>query len=596
MTYTAPIKDMQFVINDVVGLDAVSALPGCEEISTDLVDAILDEAGKFAARVLAPLNRIGDIQGSTFENGVVRTPEGFKDAYDQFVSGGWNSVPFPADFGGQELPWLVATPIVEMWSSANLAFSLCPLLNQGATELLAAHGSLEQKEKYLHKMVTGEWTGTMNLTEPQSGSDLGTLKTRAVPSGDHYLISGQKIYITYGDHDLSQNVIHMVLARTPDAPAGTKGISLFIVPKYLVGADGEPKERNDLRCVSVEHKLGILASPTAVMSFGDDGGAIGYLIGEEGRGLAYMFTMMNTERLGVGLQGLAIAEAAYQQSVVYARDRVQSRPIDGSSPTPVTIIHHPDVRRMLMTMKTHVEAMRGLAYEVAAGIDKAARHTDESVRRENQAFVDLMIPVIKAWFTDLGVELASTNIQVHGGMGFIEETGAAQHYRDIRIAPIYEGTNGIQANDLLERKVVRDGGTAARAFIDRTRALANELTGSSEPDLSTLGSRLESAVTDLEQSLDWILETFAQDANKAAAGAVPFLRLFGTVAGGWMMGRMAIAAKEALGNANGDGAFLESKLATARFYADHVLPQTSGLVPVITEGGDSVMALAEDQF
>ena len=596
MTYIAPTKDMQFVINDVIGLDTVAALPGCDEISTDLVDAILEEAGKFAAGVLAPLNRIGDIQGSKLENGIVRTPEGFKDAYDQFVSGGWNSVPFSGEFGGQELPWLVATPIAEMWSSANMAFSLCPLLNQGATELLSAHGSPAQKDVYLHKMVSGEWTGTMNLTEPQSGSDLGTLKTRAVPDGDHYLISGQKIYITYGDHDLSHNVIHMVLARTPDAPAGTRGISLFIVPKFLVDSDGEPKERNDLRCVSLEHKLGIAASPTAVMSYGDDGGAIGYLVGEEGRGLEYMFTMMNTERLGVGLQGLAIAEAAYQQSRDYARDRVQSRPIDGSSPTPVTIIHHPDVRRMLMSMKTHVEAMRGLAYEVAAGIDMATRHSDETVRRQNQAFVDLMIPIVKAWFTDVGVELASTNVQVHGGMGFIEETGAAQHYRDIRIAPIYEGTNGIQANDLLSRKVVRDGGSAARDFVARAKQLAADLTGSPESDLSVLGQRLQAAIADLEHTLGWILETYTQDTNKVAAGATPFLRLFGTVAGGWMMGRMAIAAKGALDQANGDSAFLESKLATARYYADNILPQTAGLVPVITDGGDSVMALADDQF
>ena len=596
MTYTAPIEDMRFVINDVVDLAAISDLPGCEEVGADLVEAILEEAGKFAAGVLAPLNRVGDTQGSRLENGVVRTPDGFGEAYQQFVAGGWNSITFPTDFGGQELPWLVAIPIIEMWASANMAFSLCPLLNQGATELLAAHGSAAQKEIYLHKMVAGEWTGTMNLTEPQSGSDLGTLKTKAVPNGDHYLISGQKIFITYGDHDMSANVIHMVLARTPEAPAGTRGISLFIVPKLLVGEDGALTGRNDLRCVSVEHKLGIMASPTAVMSFGDDGGAVGYLVGEEGRGLEYMFTMMNTERLGVGMQGLSITEAVYQQAVAFARERVQSRPIDGSSKAPVTIINHPDVRRMLMSMKTHAEAMRGLAYEVAAAIDIAKRHRDAEKRSEAQAFVDLMIPVIKAWFTDIGVELASTNVQVHGGMGFIEETGAAQHYRDIRIAPIYEGTNGIQANDLMGRKIVRDGGTAARAFLGRGRSLADSLVASPEAEMAALGAGLTTGASDLEQAVDWVLETFPDDPNRAAAGAVPLLKMFGTVAGGWMMGRMALAARSARDSANGNADFLDAKVTTAGFYASHVLPQTGALLPAVTKGGEAVMALAEDQF
>jgi alkylation response protein AidB-like acyl-CoA dehydrogenase len=596
MTYTAPIEDMRFVINDVVDLAAITELPGCEEVGADLVEAILEEAGKFAAGVLAPLNRVGDIQGSRLENGVVRTPDGFGEAYQQFVAGGWNGITFPTDFGGQDLPWLVAIPIIEMWASANMAFSLCPLLNQGATDLLAAHGSDAQKETYLHKMVAGEWTGTMNLTEPQSGSDLGTLKTKAVLNGDHYLISGQKIFITYGDHDMSANVIHMVLARTPDAPAGTRGISLFIVPKVLVAEDGALTDRNDLRCVSVEHKLGIMASPTAVMSFGDDGGAVGYLVGEEGRGLEYMFTMMNTERLGVGMQGLSITETVYQQAVAFARERVQSRPIDGSSKAPVAIINHPDVRRMLMSMKTHAEAMRGLAYEVAATIDIAKRHPDEDQRREAQAFVDLMIPVIKAWFTDIGVELASTNVQVHGGMGFIEETGAAQHYRDIRIAPIYEGTNGIQANDLMGRKIVRDGGTSARAFLGRVRSLANSLAESPETQLANLGAGLTNGADDLAQAVDWVLETFPADPNRAAAGAVPLLKMFGTVAGGWMMARMALAARNARDSANGDANFLDAKMTTAGFYASHILPQTGALLPAVTKGGEAVLALAEDQF
>jgi len=596
MTYAAPVRDMQFVLNNVVGLDRVASLPGYDEVGEDLVDAILEEAGKLAAGVLAPLNRVGDMQGSRLENGVVRTPEGFREAYHQFIEGGWNGVSFAEEFGGQDLPRLIATPLGEMWSSANMAFSLCPLLNQGATELLASHGSDAQKARFLHKMVSGQWAGTMNLTEPQSGTDLGTLKTRAVREGDHYLVTGQKIFITYGDHDLAENVIHMVLARTPDAPAGTKGISLFIVPKLLPDESGAPKDRNDLRCVSLEHKLGIMASPTAVMSYGDDGGAIGYLVGEEGRGLEYMFTMMNTERLGVGLQGLAIGEAAYQQAVAYARDRVQSRPVDGSSPTPVTIINHPDVRRMLMTMKAQVEAMRGLAYEVAAAIDIANRHPDADGRAESQAFVDLMTPVVKAWLTDIGVELASINIQVHGGMGFIEETGAAQHYRDIRIAPIYEGTNGVQANDLLFRKIARDRGAAATSFVGRVRDLAEGFKAGSDTELAALGKNLEASVNDLDAGLRWVIETVPEDANQAAAGAVPLLHLFGTVAGSWMMSRAAQAAKEALGSSNGDARFLEGKLTTARYYADHVLPDSGALLSALTNGGKSVMALAEDQF
>jgi len=593
MTYTAPVRDMRFVIHDIVGLGDISSLPGCEEITSDLVDAILEEAGKFAGSVLAPLNRSGDETGSIFDGEEVRTPEGFKEAYRQFVEGGWNSVPFTAEYGGQNLPWIITTPLNEFWNAANMSFALCPILNLGATELLSAHGSSEQKALYLERMISGEWAGTMNLTEPQSGSDLGTLKTRAIPEGGHYRITGQKIYITYGEHDLTENIIHMVLARTPDAPEGTRGISLFIVPKFLVNSDGSLGARNDLRCVSIEHKLGIKASPTAVMSYGDNGGAIGYLVGEKGHGLAYMFTMMNVERLGVGIQGVAIAEATYQQALAYARERVQSKPIDGSSPKPVTIIEHPDVRRMLMTMKSHAEAMRALAIEVAAAIDRAHRHPDTDVRTRNQAFVDLMIPVAKAWFTDVGVELASLNIQVHGGMGFIEETGAAQYYRDARIAPIYEGTNGIQANDLLGRKVIRDGGTAARAFLDRVEDTCVTLEGQNDPDIIAIRDALRDAANDLRQAIKYMLDTFPTSPNVAAAGAVPFLRMFGVVAGGWMMARGALAAGRKLAASDGDTEFLGARVKTARFFADHALPQTRALLPVVTRGGDSVMALAQ---
>jgi len=596
MTYTAPIADMRFVLNDVVGLDEINGLPGCEEIGADLVDAILEEAGKLAGGVLAPINRVGDEQGSVLENGVVRTPDGFKEAYRQFVEGGWNSVPFEEEHGGQSLPWLIATPLSEMWFSANMSLSLCPLLNQGAVELLQAHASAEQKAVYLPKMVRGDWTGTMNLTEPQAGSDLNQVKTKAVPDGDRYRITGQKIYITYGEHDLADNIIHLVLARTPDAPEGTGGISLFIVPKFLVDEDGSLGDRNDLRCVSLEHKLGINASPTAVMSYGDDGGAVGFLVGEENRGLEYMFTMMNTERLGVGLQGLSITETAYQQAVAYARERVQSRPVEGSSKAAVPIIEHPDVRRMLLTMRASAEAMRGLAYEVAAGIDRSRRHPDAEARQEAQAFIDLMIPVVKAWFTDLGVELTSLNIQVHGGMGFIEETGAAQHYRDARIAPIYEGTNAIQANDLLGRKVLRDGGAAARAFLARVEATCGDMKGHNDPDIAAVRDALEAAAADLGAALDWMLETGPENPNAAYAGAVPFLRLFGIVAGGWIMARSAMAAGARLSGANGDAGFLEAKVRTARFFADHMLATTPGLLPVVRRGGESTLALALDRF
>jgi alkylation response protein AidB-like acyl-CoA dehydrogenase len=489
-----------------------------------------------------------------------------------------------------------------MWNAANLSFGLCPLLTQGAVELLQAHGSAAQKATFLPKMVSGAWTGTMNLTEPQAGSDVGALKTRAEPEGAHYLITGQKSFITFGEHDLAHNIVHMVLARTPDAPAGTKGISLFIVPKFLVKADGSLGPRNDLRCLSIEHKLGIRASPTAVMAFGDDGGATGYLVGQENRGMAYMFTMMNNARLAVGVEGLGIAERAYQQALAYALERVQGRPLGERDGAPVPIIEHPDVRRMLMTMKAQVEAMRAFAYTHAAAIDRAKRHPDQAVRERAQARADLMTPISKAWCTDLGCEIASLGVQVHGGVGYIEETGAAQHFRDARITPIYEGTNGIQALDLVSRKLLGDQGTAAKALIAEMRQTTEALreqtgTGPSEEELTAIRGALEDGLLGLASATVSLLESGAQDPARAAAVASPYLRLFGTVAGGWLLAHSALVARRRLETGGEiDRDFLETKIKTAHFYADNLLPQAAALARSVVRGADSTLALDEAQF
>lgn len=601
--YDAPTRDMRFVMHDLGLLDRVQALPGCEEANGELVDAVLDEAGKLAGEALAPLNATGDRQGASLENGVVRVADGFAEFYRTYVEGGWNSIPFdPAD-GGQGLPWLVGVATEEMWISANNAWALCPMLTLGAADLLAEHGTPEQKAVYLEKLVTGEWTGTMNLTEPQAGSDVGALRCRAEPAGDHYRLRGQKIFITWGEHEMTDNIVHMVLARTPGAPAGPKGISLFLVPKFLVNPDGSPGARNDLRCVSLEHKVGINASPTCVMSYGDDfdsgGGAIGYLIGEENQGLACMFTMMNNARINVGLSGLAIAERAYQQARDYARQRIQGRAADG---TPQPIIRYPDMRRMLLFMKAHIEAMRAFVYDVAATLDEARRGADADARRVAQARLDLLTPVVKAWCTDLGVDIASMGIQVHGGVGYMEETGAVQHWRDSRIAPIYEGTNGIQARDLVARKVLRDGGTAVAAYLEEARATLVALADANGTAETALRRHLEPAVDALATTTQWLLEEGGKkgEIDRALAGATPYLRLFGTVAGGVMMARGALAARAALDSGLDSGAadpgFYEAKLVTARFYADNVLPQAEGLIAPICEGADSVLALAEDRF
>ncbi len=592
--YSAPLADMRFVLKHVVGMQSIARLPGLEPLDEALLDQILEEAGKFSGNVLAPLNRKGDTDGARIENGVVRAVDGYGEAYTQWAEAGWNSVPFDPEHGGQGLPWTLSTALWEMWDAANMSFTLCPLLTQAAIDALERHGSAELKATYLEKLVSGEWTGTMNLTEPQSGTDLGAIRTRSTREGDHYRLKGQKIFITWGDHDMTDNIVHLVLARSPEGPAGTKGLSLFVVPKYLVNADGSLGARNDVRPVSLEHKIGIHASPTCVMAYGEDKGAIGYLVGEENRGIECMFVMMNNARLGVGLQGLAIAERAYQQAVAFAKERVQGRPIQGGAPG-APIINHPDVRRMLLSMKSQVEAMRGLCYEVSADLDRANRLEDPEERAAAQSMLDLMIPVVKAWCTDVGLAVTSSNIQVHGGMGFIEETGAGQHYRDARITTIYEGTNGVQAMDLLGRKIVRDGGEAARRFLGRVRETIAAL-DTGKPAEASLARHLSAGADAVGDAVTWLTENFPGDPARAAAGAVPFLEMMGLVSGGWMLARGAIEARRQLADGTGDGTFLESKLITAQFFAETHLARAPSLLAPIIGGGALVMALDEAAF
>ena len=591
-TYTAPLKDMQFVINELAGLDEITKLPGCEEVNAELVDAVLGEAAKFAQEVLEPLNRTGDKVGLKFADHKITTPEGFKGAYRQFIDAGWNGLGAKTEWGGQGLPHLVANPVQEMWNSSNMAFCLCPMLTSGVIEAVGHHGSPEQLQRYVTKLTAGEWSGTMNLTEPQAGSDLAAISSKAIPAGDHYKISGTKIFITWGEHDMTENIVHLVLARMPDAPEGVKGISLFIVPKFLVNADGSLGARNDVKCVSIEHKLGIHASPTCVMQYGDAGGAVGYLVGEANRGLEYMFTMMNHARLGVGLEGVAVAERAYQHALEYAKTRVQGRAIGQRGGDRVTIIHHPDVRRMLMSMRAQIEAMRALAYVAAATLDKAKRHPDAAEKRRNQGLMDLLTPVVKAWCTEQCVEIASTGVQIHGGMGFIEETGAAQYLRDARITTIYEGTTGIQANDLVGRKVGYEKGATALAVIKVMRETVSSLSA----ELSAQGKSLSEAIDQLQAATEWIVQTFPGNPNAVAAVAVPYLKLFGTVAGGWMMARAAQVAVRKRGDAGADTRFYEAKLVTTRFYCEHILPQAGGLMRTVVSGAESVLALAPDEF
>ncbi len=590
--YKAPLRDMHFVLQELAGLAEIAKLPGCEEINAELVDQILDESAKFASAVLSPLNKPADKEGSKWDQGKVTTPKGFKEAYRQFIEAGWNALQAPAEHGGQGLPKVVSTPVVEMWKSANLSFSLVTMLTAGAVEALILRGTEQQKKQYLPKMIEGGWTGTMNLTEPQAGSDLALVRTKAVREGDHYRVSGQKIFITYGEHDLAENIIHLVLGRVEGAPEGVRGISMFLVPKFLVNADGSLGQRNEVQCASIEHKLGIHASPTAVLVYEN---AVGYLVGEENRGLEYMFIMMNLARFAVGMEGLAISERAYQQALAYAKERVQSRDVAGGGKA-VTIIHHPDVRRMLMSMKSQTEAMRALGYVVAAAVDKSLRHPDKDERARNQAFVDLMIPIVKGWFTETGIEVASTGIQVHGGMGFIEETGAAQHLRDARITTIYEGTTGIQANDLIGRKIAREGGATAKEVITVMRAVEAELSKAAGEDMAATREAFSAALTAAEDCVSWMVITYGNDIKAAHAGAVPFLKLMGVVCGGWQMARAALVAKQRLSEGKGDKSFYEAKIKTARFYADHVLTQAPALRNTIVHGAAGVMALTEEQF
>ena len=580
-SYQAPIRDMIFAMKEVGGLDRVAALPGNEEISDDLVAAILEEAGKFAGDVLAPLNQPGDRQGCVCKDGVVTTPDGIREAYAAFCENGWHAMPAPLEFGGQGLPALVATPVLEMWKASNMAFSLCQMLTLGALNAINHHASEAQKAIYLPKMVSGEWTGTMNLTEPQAGSDLAAVRTKAVPDGDFYRISGTKIFITWGENDVAENIIHLVLARLPDAPPGVKGISLFIVPKFLVNEDGSLGERNDLICASIEHKLGIHGSPTAVMSFGEKGGAIGYLVGEANRGLEYMFTMMNHARLNVGLEGVAIAERAYQKALSYAFERVQGKPLAAKAGDPIAF--HPDVKRMLLDMKSRIEAMRALAYFVAGQMDVAHLATDEGEAKAAQAIVDLLIPVVKGWCTENSIQIASTGVQVHGGMGFVEETGAAQHYRDARITTIYEGTTAIQANDLIGRKIARDGGAAAKTLIATIEA---DLKAWSQSEIAPLAKALATPLGRFAEAVDWIARTHKEAPESTAASAVAMLHLTGLTVGYWLMLRQSAAALAQAATLDPD--FVKAKQAYAFFYAAHVLPQAEPFFASAVGGSDAI--------
>jgi len=584
--YRAPLKDLQFVIHELLDESAVQACPAFADYSPELADAILDEAAKFAENVLDPLYKSADREGARWTPEGVVTPQGFKAAYKQFAEGGWSGLRAPQDHGGQGAPSLIGTAVEELWSAANLSFKLCPMLTQAAVEALEHFGTEKQKALYLTRLASGEWTGTMNLTEPQAGSDLGAVRTRAVVEGDHHRLFGQKIFITYGEHDLAPNIIHLVLARIDGAPAGVKGISMFIVPKILAHDDGSLGERNDVQCISIEHKLGIHGSPTCVMAYGQKQGATAYLVGEAGRGLEYMFVMMNAARLSVGLEGYAIADRAYQQAAEWARTRVQGKP-PGVVPF-APIIHHPDVKRMLLSMRSQVEALRAVALYAAYQLDLGGKHPDEAVRRAAKARGDLLIPVVKACSTEAGIELASVGIQVHGGMGFIEETGAAQPYRDVRITTIYEGTTGIQANDFIGRKIARDRGAALTALLADARRELNAL-DSSDPAVQTSCKAALEALDGLEQAAQHVLGAYAQAPERALAVAVPLLRLAGYALGGWMLAKSAnIAARKLAGGAT-DTDFLRGKLAAARFFATHVLPQVAALSRVVLDGDGSVL-------
>jgi len=596
MSYTAPLKDMLFNIEHLARIDQIAQIPGFEDAGLETAQAVLEECGKLNAEVIAPLNWEGDKNPSSHSGTSVTTTPGFKDAYKQFTEGGWQSLQHPADYGGQGLPKTIGAACGEMLNSANMSFALCPMLTDGAIEALLTAGSDEMKTKYLEKLISGEWTGTMNLTEPQAGSDLAAVRTRAEPQPDGtYKVFGTKIFITYGEHDMADNIIHLVLARVQGAPEGVKGISLFVVPKFMVKDDGSLGDRNDVYCVSIEHKMGIKASPTAVLQYGDHGGAIGYLVGEENRGLEYMFIMMNAARYAVGVQGIATAERAYQKAVQYARDRVQSRPVDGSLSSAGPIIHHPDVRRMLMTMRAYTEGCRAMATVAAAAYDAAHHHPDAAVRKDNQVFYEFLVPLVKGYSTEMSIEVASLGVQVHGGMGFIEETGCAQYYRDAKILTIYEGTTAIQANDLVGRKTARDGGTGAKSIAAQIAKTEAELAASGHADAQAMAKRLKAAREAYVDVVDFIAANGKSNPNAAYAGSVPYLMLTGNLVAGWQMGRALLVALTPEAQAQ-DAAFMAAKVTTARFYGDHILSKVPGMRDAIVEGADSVTALPLDAF
>jgi len=596
MSYRAPLKDFLFGIKELAGIDALSQLPGFEEAGYDTAQAVLEECAKFNEGVVAPLNVEGDVNPSSFTAGEVKTTPGFKQAFKQFGEGGWQGLHHPVDFGGQGLPKLIHAACIEMINSANLSFALCPLLTDGAIEALLTAGSDDLKKIYLPKMIDGSWTGTMNLTEPQAGSDLALVRSRAEPQPDGtYKVFGTKIFITYGEHDMADNIVHLVLARVTGAPEGVKGISLFVVPKFMVDKDGSLGARNDVHCVSIEHKLGIKASPTAVLQYGDHGGAVGYLVGQENRGLEYMFIMMNAARFAVGVQGIGVAERSYQHAVAYARERVQSRPVDGSLPGPATIIHHPDVKRMLMTMRAYTEGCRAMALVAASAYDASHHHPDNAVRQQNQAFHEFLVPLVKGFSTEMSLEVTSLGVQVHGGMGFIEETGAAQYYRDAKILTIYEGTTAIQANDLVGRKTARDGGQVAKAIAKQIEATEAELVKRDSVAARAMKKRLTAAREAFVQTVEFVAGKTKPSPNEVFAGSVPYLMLAGNVVAGWQMARALLVAEERLADGI-DAAFMQAKIATARFYGDHILSKVPGLRDSIVEGADGVTQMALEAF
>ncbi|HRI17211.1 MAG TPA: acyl-CoA dehydrogenase [Burkholderiaceae bacterium] len=606
MGYRAPVKDMLFCMAELARLDEVAKIPGFEDFGADTAQAVLEECAKFNEGVVAPLNWEGDRNPSSWKDGVVTTTPGFKEAWRQFGEGGWQGLQHPPEFGGQGLPKTIGAGCLEMVNSANMSFALCPLLSDGAIEALLTAGSPELQQTYIPKLIEGAWTGTMNLTEPQAGSDLALVRTRAEPQPDGtYKLFGTKIFITYGEHDMAENIVHLVLARVSGAPEGIKGISLFVCPKFLVNADGSLGARNDAHCVSIEHKLGIKASPTAVLQFGDGTaasnvsgtgpGAVGYLVGAENRGLEYMFVMMNAARYGVGVQGIAIAERAYQKAAAFAKERVQSRPVDGSLPGSGPIIRHPDVRRMLMTMRALTEGCRAMALTAAAAYDAAHRHPDAQVRKDNQAYYEFMVALVKGYSTEMSLEVTNLGVQIHGGMGFIEETGAAQYYRDAKILTIYEGTTAIQANDLVGRKTLRDGGATARAVAQRIVETEALLAARDSAAAKAMHKRLRAAREAFEGVVGFVLANAKGNPNAVFAGSVPYLMLTGNLVAGWQMARALLVAEDRLA-AGEDAAFMSAKVATARFYAEHILARAPGLRDAIVEGAESVTALALEDF